>query len=403
MVRGLASGLQFVHAQKVVHANLKSSNIFVSDDGRPLIAGFDRSISAGSFRLPRTADYDQLGSLRWMARELHWNSSAETGDSVPNTMTDIWAFGMVICELLTRNVPYATIHIRQVSSAVSEGLLPQEPDFRHYADDITLRALWLIARKCWNFAPSFRPSTRDILNDLDCLLYDFERDRGIKISSEPSKAGATSNFFAHTMIGDYLFKNTRRVIGKGTGEWRHKRFFWLQPHTRTLFWSSEELASMNVEASKVKSARINSAKTVADLNKIPLRIHHQSIVISTPDREIRVTASTEEIHNIWSSALESLDEVQTHLNKRNESTISTTVENRTLAPQPLLVSNIDNTLNRQGTDNDDPHTHAQSTGKPRGRVARRSRLSGFLHRRHGDVGRMKADNPDSTSASSPSA
>lgn len=43
-----------------------------------------------------------------------------------------------------------------------------------------------------------------------------------------------------TMIGDWMWKYTRRVAGKGISEHKHKRFFWLHPYSKTLYWSTQE-------------------------------------------------------------------------------------------------------------------------------------------------------------------
>ncbi len=56
-----------------------------------------------------------------------------------------------------------------------------------------------------------------------------------------------------TMIGEFLYKYTRKAIGKGYGEKRHKRFFWVHPYTKTLYWSSADPGSTNVTESSAKS------------------------------------------------------------------------------------------------------------------------------------------------------
>ena len=59
-----------------------------------------------------------------------------------------------------------------------------------------------------------------------------------------------------TMIGEFLYKYTRRAIGKGVGEKRHKRFFWVHPYTKTLYWSSADPGSSNVSESSAKSGTL---------------------------------------------------------------------------------------------------------------------------------------------------
>ena len=58
-----------------------------------------------------------------------------------------------------------------------------------------------------------------------------------------------------TMIGEFLYKYTRKsTLGMG-GDRRHKRFFWVHPYTRTLYWSDADPGSSNVSESSAKSGR----------------------------------------------------------------------------------------------------------------------------------------------------
>ena len=59
-----------------------------------------------------------------------------------------------------------------------------------------------------------------------------------KAVEQPECNSATdpSNIHAimQTMIGEWLYKYTRRTIEKGYGEKRHKPCFWLHPYTKNL-------------------------------------------------------------------------------------------------------------------------------------------------------------------------
>lgn len=41
----------------------------------------------------------------------------------------------------------------------------------------------------------------------------------------------------HAMIGDWIYKYTRRYVAGKTGNRRHYRYFWIHPYTKTLYWS----------------------------------------------------------------------------------------------------------------------------------------------------------------------
>ena len=78
-------------------------------------------------------------------------------------------------------------------------------------------------------------------------------------TARPAAGGSTDPAIIHaitqTMIGEYLYKYTRKTIGKGHGEKRHKRFFWVHPYTRTLYWSNADPGAANVSESSAKSGK----------------------------------------------------------------------------------------------------------------------------------------------------
>jgi len=76
---------------------------------------------------------------------------------------------------------------------------------------------------------------------------------------QPSDGETTDPNIIHaitqTMIGEFLYKYPRKAIGKGYGERRHKRFFWVHPYTKTLYWSSADPGSSSVTESSAKSGQ----------------------------------------------------------------------------------------------------------------------------------------------------
>ncbi|CAG8451858.1 10255_t:CDS:2 [Acaulospora morrowiae] len=110
-----------------------------------------------------------------------------------------------------------------------------------------------------------------------------------------------------TMIGEYLYKYTRSKFG-GISDKRHKRFFWVHPYTKTLYWSNKDPGSYEPTDPKSKSgmsyfAYIESVDQVPDLNPSPPGIYQMSLVIKTPERELKFTAPSKERHDYWYTAL----------------------------------------------------------------------------------------------------
>jgi len=106
-----------------------------------------------------------------------------------------------------------------------------------------------------------------------------------------------------TMIGEYLWKYTRKA-GRGKhSENRHKRFFWIHPYTRTLYWSNQDPSAAGMKELKAKSVSIEAVRVITDNNPIPQGLHQKSIVVVTPGRNIKFTAPTSQRHEAWFNAL----------------------------------------------------------------------------------------------------
>lgn len=88
-------------------------------------------------------------------------------------------------------------------------------------------------------------------------------DRGARIGTPQAPSNpmgsstdpAVIQAITQTMIGEFLYKYTRKTIGKGHGDKRHKRFFWIHPYTKTLYWSDADPGATHVGESNAKSGK----------------------------------------------------------------------------------------------------------------------------------------------------
>lgn len=120
---------------------------------------------------------------------------------------------------------------------------------------------------------------------------------------EPGTDPRMINAITQTMIGEYLWKYTRKA-GRGTmSENRHRRYFWVHPYTRTLYWSDRDPSHAGGAELKAKSVPIEAVRVVTDDNPMPPGLHRKSLVIMTPGRDVKFTASTGQRHETWFNAL----------------------------------------------------------------------------------------------------
>lgn len=106
-----------------------------------------------------------------------------------------------------------------------------------------------------------------------------------------------------TMIGEFLWKYTRRTVSGEVSNTRHRRYFWVHPYTRMLYWSERDPQSAGTTELKTKSVPIEAVRVVADDNPYPPGLHCRSLEVDSPGRRVRFTASTSQRHETWFNAL----------------------------------------------------------------------------------------------------
>ncbi|KAF2112564.1 hypothetical protein BDV96DRAFT_152553 [Lophiotrema nucula] len=141
--------------------------------------------------------------------------------------------------------------------------------------------------------------------------FTSEIDQRFNISSMPFGPGGLGSgidermlqAIVQTMGGEFMWKYTRKPGREATSENRHRRFFWVHPYTRTLYWSEHDPGMERKFQMKAKSVAIESVEVVTDDNVYPPGLYRKSIVVYAPGRSIKFTAPTSQRHETWFNAL----------------------------------------------------------------------------------------------------
>jgi serine/threonine-protein kinase len=113
----LADALAYLHAKGIVHRDLKPENILVSDDGRLVIIDFGSALKQGARRLTWRNLTEGVGTPDYMSPE---QIQGGRGDR----RSDVYAWGILMYELLAGHVPYGGDNWL----AVMAGHLQRSPD-----------------------------------------------------------------------------------------------------------------------------------------------------------------------------------------------------------------------------------------------------------------------------------
>ncbi|KAG1469393.1 hypothetical protein G6F56_003282 [Rhizopus delemar] len=135
-----------------------------------------------------------------------------------------------------------------------------------------------------------RPTLNMPMDDNMSMFADSEGNTDMDVISS----------ITQTMIGEWMMKHTRRYVGSGISEHKHKRFFWVHPYTKSLYWSSIE-PGVDGSESRAKSAFIESVVVVS--NHSQQESSPMSLLIRTPKRDIKITAPNLERHDIWHKSM----------------------------------------------------------------------------------------------------
>ncbi|EKD12472.1 uncharacterized protein L3040_008201 [Drepanopeziza brunnea f. sp. 'multigermtubi'] len=149
-------------------------------------------------------------------------------------------------------------------------------------------------------AKSRASSVSSFASELDTR---FNMSSGLPQGVEPGTDPRMINAITQTMIGEYLWKYTRKTGRGSMSENRHRRYFWVHPYTRTLYWSDRDPSAAGRAELKAKSVPIEAVRVVTDDNPMPPGLHRKSLIIMTPGRAVKFTATTGQRHETWFNAL----------------------------------------------------------------------------------------------------
>uniref|UniRef100_A0A087XZY0 Mitogen-activated protein kinase kinase kinase 7-like n=1 Tax=Poecilia formosa TaxID=48698 RepID=A0A087XZY0_POEFO len=153
----IAKGMHYLHAEapvKVIHRDLKSRNVVMTADKVLKICDF----GASKF-LSHTTHMTVVGTFPWMAPEVI--------QSLPVSETcDTYSYGVVLWEMLTREVPFKGFEGLQVAWLVVE---KQE---RLTIPTSCPASFAELMRKCWQADPKERPQFKQVLLTLESMAND---------------------------------------------------------------------------------------------------------------------------------------------------------------------------------------------------------------------------------------
>ncbi|VDK17452.1 unnamed protein product [Anisakis simplex] len=162
----IASAVEYLHykvTKRIIHRDLKSNNIVLTGEGDCKVCDFGRSKNPTHWSTVTSL----AGTVRWMSPEM---LLANENNKI-TIATDVWSYGIVLWEMLTREVPHKSLNELRVASLIADKhLTPVIPkkcpvEFKR------------LMKNCWKRVPEARHNMRQITDELNKMRKNAKLSR----------------------------------------------------------------------------------------------------------------------------------------------------------------------------------------------------------------------------------
>jgi len=152
----VGQGLSVLHAQGILHRDLKSLNVLLDGNLRAKLTDF--GLSRVKTESAASTKHQAAGTVRWMAPELFKRTAKYTEGS------DIYSYGMILWELASRKTPYEdaaneAVVIQWIKDGETEIIPADCPEI-----------FGAVTKSCWAMEPASRPKAADAVTRLGAGL-----------------------------------------------------------------------------------------------------------------------------------------------------------------------------------------------------------------------------------------
>ncbi|CAG8678679.1 3772_t:CDS:2, partial [Acaulospora colombiana] len=165
----IARGLTFLHAVSILHHDIRSENVLITEYRQAKIANFSLSRGAND---PTKDIRPTIDNVRWMAPE-----KLENHENKYNTKCEIYSFGMLLWEISEGQIPFA----EEQDLLVIRKLVVEQKRRPPFSSNVPPE--WSkISYQAMHDHPNARPALKDIF----MILYSFHQKNQPQRSPRPS-------------------------------------------------------------------------------------------------------------------------------------------------------------------------------------------------------------------------
>jgi serine/threonine protein kinase len=185
IAQDIASGVSFLHAEGIIHRDIKSLNVLLDEHFKAKLTDFGLSRVKNEAQSFSTHHAGVAGTLAWMAPELTFEEGGCTKAS------DMYSVGITLWELVSRRLPFQEVQkVATIPVKVNNGYRDKIPD------DCPPKLKTLIPA-CWESHPKNRP-------EADTVVTYFKSDCNDFPLFLKSKRGHQESAHSETPVSDIL-------------------------------------------------------------------------------------------------------------------------------------------------------------------------------------------------------
>ncbi|CAA7263884.1 unnamed protein product [Cyclocybe aegerita] len=178
LMTDVIDGLSYLHSESVIHGDLTSANVLISET-TACLSDFGLSQIVSEFVGRSYMTYRVGGAVRWRAPELvpEDEDDEEEGDSTKpgpqmTKACDVYSFGGIVHEIISGHLPYYDIptdHMVLVYKTMHTR--PARPPCELLTDEI-----WDLIQLCWRDEPAWRPEVTQISRKLRTVKSGYSNE-----------------------------------------------------------------------------------------------------------------------------------------------------------------------------------------------------------------------------------
>ena len=142
----ITSGLKAIHGKQIIHRDLKSANIFITQKN-------DLILKIGDFNVSKKIDYMNLKNTQ---TGTPYYASPEIWENKPyDFKSDIWSLGCLFYEIASLSTPFKGLNMKELFECIEKGIFAPLP--KQYSNNITK-----LIKMCLRHDANLRPNIIEV-------------------------------------------------------------------------------------------------------------------------------------------------------------------------------------------------------------------------------------------------